>query len=113
MVFDPMYFARERGTGERGGELFLDRQPLHLIAGAVQNETDVGAAEECIPDFSEKVSTWVGVDRDVCDIGECRAGLLEAIAHRLGRKSCPMFDATKALFVRRGDEDPVAHHAGG
>src|SRR5271165_2790687 len=60
-----------------------------------------------------KVGGRVLIHRDMIDVGQADAGLVQAVANRLARESGPMLDAAKALLLGSCHQSAVTHQACG
>src|SRR5690242_4120641 len=72
-----------------------------------------GSPRQNIAKLAPKICARIAVNRDMGQIAEICAGLLEAISDRGGGKAGPMFDASKPLFLGCRQQRAVAHNAGG
>ena len=55
-------------------------------------------------ELAPQVRVGILVHRDVRDVAELDSGLAQAIADRLGRKTGPVLDTTKAFFLDRREQ---------
>ena len=97
------------GGGEQASRAFDPRGVLQARADQLE-AWSVDDAEQGLP---EQVRPGIAVDRDVVEIVDRDAGLVQAIADRLGGEARPVLDAAKPFFLRGGDDPAVAKEAGG
>src|SRR5947209_1747861 len=62
-----------------------------------------------IRDPAQARRTVILVDRDVLHIAQAKPRLVQAIGDRLARETAAMLDPAEALFLRGGNQNPVAH----
>src|SRR5437773_5259766 len=104
----------------------LQRVELERFEELAAEIADLGAVAEAPPDRAERrppgqdeahplqqTRVRIAVDRDVVDVVELDAGLIETVADRRRREARPMLDPAEALLLRRRDELAVDDDAGG
>src|SRR5690606_1166399 len=82
------------------------------VLQARQHERGIGAAREQIEELAPKMRIAVLVERDVVDIRQRDAGLLQAISDRLRGKASPMLEPAKTFFLGGRDQLAVLDEGG-
>ena len=99
---------RAQALAREGAREFLcHSSAFAFVANAIEHERQVRPAPDHVGHLLPKVRTCVLVDRDHVYVPEADAGFREAVTDRLGRETCPVFNAAEALLFSGGKQRPV------
>src|ERR1043166_173561 len=78
----------------------------------VENQSDIGPVRDDKGEAAQVVDAGFAIHRDVIEVANREAGLLQTELDGSNRQAGPMFHATKTLFFGGGDNYSVPHEAG-
>src|SRR3954469_13201892 len=107
VMLDIVPFRAQPVTGEQGGETMREPVTSAPVPEALKHKTGVGTGGREIGELARQLRRAVLVDCDMVEIAEVQPGFPQAICDRLRRKSGPVLDAAKSLFLHRRDEFSV------
>ena len=112
MMLDTMDGAGKRLVGQALAQVARDVGALAALAQAGQHVARADARRQHIGELAPAIGAVVAVHRDMLDVGQADAGLVQAIADRLAREAAPVLDAPEAFFLDGGDQRAVLDQAG-
>ncbi len=113
MVFDAMHLSLERRRRKRLAEFSLNRLPLRLIANAIHDRPYARPAAKHKGELLAEMRGRIRVHRDMFDIADRSARLVQTIADRFAWKPGPMLDAPEALLLSSSDDLAISYETGG
>ena len=86
---------------------------MHLssVLQTVPDSSEAGALREGIQRLFQYIGARIAIDGKMFNRSDVQARLLQAGTHSLGRKSSPVFDATKPFLFRRCHKLPIYDEA--
>src|SRR5262249_43123119 len=104
VVLDRLDSTSKDLAWKRLRQMGLDARPLAHVADSLLEERDIGNLGQRKRELPSEIGFGVVIDRDAIDVGNLELRLCKAVANGLARKSGPVLDTAKALFLGRGDD---------